>query len=227
MKLSVIIPVYNEKKTILEIVRQVKAVDLDKEILIVDDGSTDGTKEQLKSLEGDAEVRIFYHDTNRGKGSAIRTALEHVQGDLVIVQDADLEYDPQDYIKLVRPILEGKTQVVYGSRYLSKENLLPFTKFRMGVLLLNWLVKLLFGFNITDEATCYKVFKTELLKNLPLKCKKFEFCPEVTAKILKRGYRIIEIPISYSYRTVSEGKKIGWKDGLSAVLTLIKYRFLD
>jgi dolichol-phosphate mannosyltransferase len=227
MKLSVIIPVYNEKKTILEIVRQVKAVDLDKEILIVDDGSTDGTKEQLKSLEGDAEVRIFYHDTNRGKGSAIRTALEHVQGDLVIVQDADLEYDPQDYIKLVRPILEGKTQVVYGSRYLSKENLLPFTKFRMGVLLLNWLVKLLFGFNITDEATCYKVFKTELLKNLPLKCKKFEFCPEVTAKILKRGYRIIEIPISYSYRTVSEGKKIGWKDGLSAVLTLIKYRFFD
>jgi dolichol-phosphate mannosyltransferase len=227
MKLSVIIPVYNEKKTILEIVRQVKAVDLDKEILIVDDGSTDGTKEQLKSLEGDAEVRIFYHDTNRGKGSAIRTALEHVQGDLVIVQDADLEYDPQDYIKLVRPILEGKTQVVYGSRYLSKENLLPFTKFKMGVLLLNWLVRLLFGFNITDEATCYKVFKTELLKNLPLKCKKFEFCPEVTAKILKRGYKIIEIPISYRYRTVSEGKKIGWKDGLSAVLTLIKYRFLD
>jgi glycosyltransferase involved in cell wall biosynthesis len=227
MKLSVIIPVYNEKKTILEIVRQVKAVDLEKEMLIVDDGSTDGTKEVLKSLEGDEEIRIFYHDTNRGKGSAIRTALDHVQGDLVIVQDADLEYDPRDYTKLVRPIMEGKTQVVYGSRYLNQENPLPFTKFKIGVLLLNWLVKLLFGFHITDEATCYKVFKAELLKNLSLKCKKFEFCPEVTAKILKRGYKIIEIPISYRYRTVSEGKKIGWKDGLSAVVTLIKYRLFD
>jgi dolichol-phosphate mannosyltransferase len=227
MKLSVIIPVYNEKKTILKIVRQVKAVDLEKEILIVDDGSTDGTKEALKSLEGDEEIRIFYHDTNRGKGSAIRTALDHVQGDLVIVQDADLEYDPRDYTKLVRPIMEGKTQVVYGSRYLNQENLLPFTKFKIGVLLLNWLVRLLFGFHITDEATCYKVFKAELLKNLYLKCRKFEFCPEVTAKILKRGYKIIEIPISYRYRTVSEGKKIGWKDGLSAVVTLIKYRLFD
>ncbi len=227
MKLSVIMPAYNEKGTILEIVRKVKAVDLQKEILIVDDGSTDGTKEQLKSLEGDPEIRIFYHDTNRGKGSAIRTALDHVRGDLVIIQDADLEYDPQDYIKLVRPIMQGKTEVVYGSRYLSRENILPFTKFKIGVLLLNWLVKLLYRFPVTDEATCYKVFKADLLKGLSLKCKKFEFCPEVTAKILKRGHKIIEIPITYRYRTVEEGKKIGWRDGLSAVATLIKYRLFD
>ncbi len=220
-------PAYNEKGTILEIVRKVKAVDLQKEILIVDDGSTDGTKEQLKSLEGDPEIRIFYHDTNRGKGSAIRTALDHVRGDLVIIQDADLEYDPQDYIKLVRPIMQGKTEVVYGSRYLSRENILPFTKFKIGVLLLNWLVKLLYRFPVTDEATCYKVFKADLLKGLSLKCKKFEFCPEVTAKILKRGHKIIEIPITYRYRTVEEGKKIGWRDGLSAVATLIKYRLFD
>jgi glycosyltransferase involved in cell wall biosynthesis len=227
MKLSVIIPVYNEKQTILKIVRKVKAVDLEKEILIVDDCSTDGTREELKSLERDREIRIFYHDQNRGKGSAIRTALHHVQGDLVIVQDADLEYDPQDYVKLVRPIMEGKTEVVYGSRYLSKENILPFTKFKIGVLFLNWLVKVLYGFRTSDEATCYKVFKAELLKSLSLKCKKFEFCPEVTAKVLKRGHKIIELPISYRYRTVEEGKKIGWKDGLSAVLTLIRYRFFD
>jgi dolichol-phosphate mannosyltransferase len=227
MKLSVIIPVYNERDTILKIVRKVKAVDLEKEILIVDDGSTDGTREELKSLDKDREISIFYHDQNRGKGSAIRTALYHVQGDLVIVQDADLEYDPQDYVKLVRPIMEGKTKVVYGSRYLSKENILPFTKFKIGVLFLNWLVKVLYGFHITDEATCYKVFKAELLKSLSLKCKKFEFCPEVTAKILKRGHKIIEIPIGYRYRTVEEGKKIGWKDGLSAVITLIRYRFFD
>ena len=227
MKLSVIIPVYNEKQTILKIVRKVKAVDLEKEIMIVDDCSTDVTREELKSLERDREISIFYHDQHRGKGSAIRTALYHVQGDLVIVQDADLEYDPQDYVKLVRPIMEGKTKVVYGSRYLSKENILPFTKFKIGVLLLNWLVKVLYKFHITDEATCYKVFEAELLKSLSLKCKKFEFCPEVTAKVLKRGHKIIEIPISYRYRTVEEGKKIGWKDGLSAVLTLLRYRFLD
>jgi glycosyltransferase involved in cell wall biosynthesis len=205
----------------------VKAVGLEKEILIVDDCSTDGTRDELKSLERDREISVFYHDQNRGKGSAIRTALCHVQGDLVIVQDADLEYDPQDYVKLVRPIMEGETKVVYGSRYLSKENILPFTRFKMGVLFLNWLVKVLYGFHITDEATCYKVFEAELLKSLSLKCKKFEFCPEVTAKVLKRGHKIIEIPISYRYRTVEEGKKIGWKDGLSAVLTLIRYRFLD
>jgi dolichol-phosphate mannosyltransferase len=227
MKLSVIIPVYNEKQTILKIVRKVKAVGLEKEILIVDDGSTDGTKEELKSLEGDGEIRIFYHDANQGKGRAIRTALDHVKGDLVIVQDADLEYDPDDYAKLIDPIMAGRTDVVYGSRYLSKENILPFTRFKMGVLFLNWLVKVLYGFHITDEATCYKVFKTQLLKSLSLKCQKFEFCPEVTAKILKRGHRIIEIPIAYRYRTVEEGKKIGWRDGLSAVMTLIRYRFFD
>ena len=227
MKLSVIIPVYNEKRTILKIIQKVKAVDIEKQILIVDDGSTDGTREQLKSLERDEEISLFYHDTNWGKGKAIRTALDHVQGDLVIVQDADLEYDPQDYNKLVRPITEGKTEVVYGSRYLSKENILPFTRFKIGVLFLNWLVRVLYGFHITDEATCYKVFKTELLKSLSLKCNKFEFCPEVTAKILKRGYKIIEIPISYKYRTVMEGKKIGWKDGLSAMITLIRYRFFN
>lgn len=227
MKLSIIIPVYNEKNTILEIVRKVKAVDLKKEILIVDDGSTDGSKEQFKFLEGDEEIRIFYHDTNRGKGSAVRTALDHVQGDLVIIQDADLELDPQDYPRLIKPIQRGETEIVYGSRYLSKENIFPSFKLRMGVTILNWMVRLLYGVKITDEATCYKLFKTDILRSIPLKCKRFEFCPEVTAKILKRGYHIVEVPISYYYRSSKQGKKLGWIDGLEATWTLIKYRFVD
>ena len=227
MKLSVILPVYNEKNTIQEVIQKVMSVDVEKELIIVDDCSNDGTKELLKKFEGQEQIRILYHQENQGKGSAIRTALKHVTGDVVIIQDADLELDPQDYPELLKPILEGKTEVVYGSRYLKETNTLPPFRFRIAVHVLNFMVRILFGVKITDEATCYKLIKTELLKSIPLKCKRFEFCPEVTAKILKRKQKIVEVPISYNYRTVKQGKKIGFMDGLEAMWTLLKYRFKD
>ncbi len=227
MKLSVIMPAFNEIKTIREILKRIREVDIDKEILIVDDFSTDGTREFLESIEGDEDVRVFYHSQNMGKGSAIRTAISHVTGDVVIIQDADLEYDPNDYIKLVAPIKEGRASVVYGSRYSNPENELPFTRFKVAVLLLTALANILYGAGITDEATCYKVFRADVLKSIPLRCKRFEFCPEVTAKVRKRGHRIEELPISFKYRTVMEGKKIGWRDGVEAIVALLKYRFVD
>jgi glycosyltransferase involved in cell wall biosynthesis len=227
LKLSVIVPVYNEINTIQEILRRVKEVPIEKEILIVDDFSTDGTREYLKSLEGERGIRVFYHARNMGKGSAIRTAIANVGGDVVIIQDADLEYDPGDYQKLVAPIAEGKASVVYGSRYSNPENELPLTRFKIGVLVLTAMANLLYGAGITDEATCYKVFKADVIKRIPLKCKRFEFCPEVTAKVCKRGYRIEEVPISFKYRTIREGKKIGWRDGIEAVIALLKYRIMD
>lgn len=227
MKLSVIIPVYNEMRTIAEILRRVKLVDIPKEVIVVDDGSTDGTRDYLRSLESREGFKVLYQDKNMGKGAAIRKAIDHVSGDIVIIQDADLEYDPQDYRKVIAPIFEGRANVVYGSRYINPANDLPWTRYKVGVLALTAVANLLYGAGITDEATCYKAFKADVLKSLPLKCKRFEFCPEVTAKVRKRGYRIEEVPISFHYRTVKEGKKIGWKDGLEAVLTLIKYRFID
>jgi len=225
--LSVIVPVYNEVWTIEEILRRIKLVDIPKEVIIVDDGSTDGTRDYLRSVESEQNFKVFYHSKNMGKGAAIRTAISHVSGDIVIVQDADLEYDPQDYHGVTAPIVEGRASVVYGSRYIKPGNDLPFTRYKIGVLVLTAMANLLYGAGITDEATCYKAFKADVLKSLPLKCKRFEFCPEVTAKVRKRGYRIEEVPISFHYRTVKEGKKIGWKDGLEAILALIKYRFVD
>lgn len=227
MILSVIVPAYNEIRTIAEILRRIKAVDIAKEILIVDDGSTDGTRDYLRSLESQEGFKVFYQVQNMGKGAAIRRAISHVSGDIVIIQDADLEYDPRDYYEVIAPIIEGRASIVYGSRYINPENDLPFTRYKMGVLLLTAMANLLYGAGITDEATCYKAFKADVLKSLPLKCKRFEFCPEVTAKARKRGYRIEEVPISFHYRTAKEGKKIGWKDGLEAIFTLIKYRFVD
>ncbi len=227
MKLSVIIPVYNEKKTIRELLWRVRAAEIDKEIIVVDDFSTDGTRQYLESIQREPGVKVILHPSNMGKGCAIRTAIPHVTGDVVIIQDADLEYDPQDYTKLVRPILEGRTSVVYGSRYLNPDNELPLTRFKIAVLLLTAMANVLYNAGITDEATCYKVFKSDVLKGIPLKCKRFEFCPEVTAKLRKRGYRIEEVPISFKYRTTKEGKKIGWRDGVEAILTLLKYRFTD
>ncbi len=227
MILSVIIPVYNEIRTIEAILRRVKAVDIAKEIIIVDDGSTDGTREFLHSMENEKGFKVLFHAGNKGKGGAIRTAIPYVSGDIIIIQDADLEYDPQDYHKVIAPIIEGRASVVYGSRYSRLENYVPFTRYMMGVLLLTAMANVLFGARITDEATCYKAFRADVLKSLPLKCVRFEFCPEVTAKVRKRGYRITEVPISFHSRNVKEGKKIGWKDGLEAVLVLIKYRFID
>jgi len=231
MKLSVIIPVYNENATIRKVLDTVNKVDIPKEIIIVDDGSDDGTRELIVGLSMDGTKKCF-HSKNRGKGAAIRTGLEKVTGDIVIIQDADLEYDPREYHRLIRPILEGKAQVVYGSRLLG---LPPWRKvryhfyypFAFGVKLLNLLTRLLYGTRITDEATCYKVFKTKVIRNIQLKCKRFEFCPEITAKLCKKGYRIHEVPISYMGRTFQEGKKINWQDGIQAIYTLIKYRFMD
>ncbi|HHT9125899.1 MAG TPA: glycosyltransferase family 2 protein [Candidatus Brocadiia bacterium] len=226
MKLSVIIPVYNEEHTIVEIINRVKAVNINKEIIVVDDCSTDGTREILKSLSvSNNQIKLYFHETNSGKGSAIRTALQHISGDIVIIQDADLEYDPQDYHNLIEPIINGKGLVVYGSRMLS-HNLSNYShlSFLLGGLFLSWLTNILYKANITDEPTCYKAFRTDVIKDLNLKCKKFEFCPEVTAKILKKGIKICEVPISYNPRKKQEGKKTNWKDGVHAIWTLLKYR---
>ena len=231
MKLSVIIPVYNEKKSLINVIEQVNAVNIPKEIIVVDDGSHDGTRELLRDYAGSTVIKVF-HEKNRGKGAAIRTGLEYVTGDIVIIQDADLEYDPFEYPHLIQPILDGTAEVVYGSRFLGAQDLEKdffhiYFYFLIGVKFLNLLTYLLYQAKITDEATCYKVFKTDVLKSLNLKCERFEFCPEVTAKLLKKGHAIHEVPISYKGRHFDDGKKITWKDGIEAIYTLIKYRFMD
>jgi dolichol-phosphate mannosyltransferase len=225
--LSVIIPVYNEIRTIDEILRRVRAVDIAKEVIIVDDGSTDGTREFLRSVESEEGFKVIFHARNKGKGAAIRTAIPHVTEDIVIIQDADLEYDPRDYPRIIAPIVEGRAGVVYGSRHPRFRNYFPLTRFGAAGFLLTVMANILYGAGITDEPTCYKAFRADVLKGLPLKCERFEFCPEVTARLRKRGHRIHEVPISFRARSVKEGKKIGWKDGIEAVLVLIKYRFTD
>jgi len=221
------VPVYNERATLEALLLRVLAVPVDKEVVVVDDGSRDGTREVLAELATRLPIRALLHERNRGKGAAIRTALAEARGEIVIIQDADLEYDPEDYPRLIAPIVRGETNVVYGSRYLSHENPLPLTHFKVAVLLLNAMANLLYGTRLTDEATCYKVFRASLLKSLPLDCVRFEFCPEVTARVAKRGERILEIPIRYHYRTREQGKKIGWRDGFEAIWTLLRYRFSD
>jgi dolichol-phosphate mannosyltransferase len=225
LKLSVIMPVYNEIHTVREALRQVQEVDLEKEIIVVDDRSSDGTREILGQIANDG-VKVVYHAQNMGKGAAIKTALQHVTGDIIIIQDGDFEYNPADYHKLIEPIVEGRASVVYGSRFLGEIiNMHFFNYIANKILALT--ASLLFLTWITDEGTCYKVFKADLLKSLDLKCTGFDFCPEVTAKVCKRGYRIVEVPISYHGRSTEEGKKIRWRDGLKAFLTLIKYRLVD
>jgi len=227
-------PVYNEEKTIAEIIRRVKAVNLKKEIIIVEDGSTDKTKEILKEIikqndSGD-KITVINQRKRCGKGTAIRRALKEVTGDIIIIQDADLEYNPNDYDVLIEPIIKGEAGVVYGSRILgqsSKPKSLIGWYFYLGGRTLSILANLLYHTKITDEPTCYKVFKADLLKSVNLRCKGFEFCPEVTSKIAKRGIAIKEIPICTTSRTVKEGKKIRLKDWFIAVWTLIKYRFTN
>ena len=230
MKISVIVPAHNEERTIAEIIRRVKAVNLTKEIIVIDDASTDKTGHILDRVSREqnsgSPIKVIRHLRNQGKGAAIRTGLKEASGDIVIIQDADLEYDPQDYAGLIQPIIDEKTSVVYGSRCLSK-NRISSPGFFLGGKLLSFLTNLLYRAGITDEPTCYKVFKREVLQNLGLKCRRFEFCPEVTAKVRKRGYKIYEVPIHYYPRKIKEGKKIRFSDGLSAVWTLVKYRFVD
>jgi len=229
MKLSIIIPAYNEEATILKILRLIKKVYLGKikkEIIIIDDFSTDKTREILKKIR-DKNIKILYHQRNFGKGYAIRTGLKEVTGDIVIIQDADLEYNPEDYKKLIKPIIDKKTKVVYGSRNLNKKNRYSYLSFFLGGKLLTVLANFIYHIKITDEPTCYKVFSSDVLKQINLKCRRFEFCPEITAKISKKGFKICEVPISYYPRHKNQGKKINWRDGLEAVWTLVKYRFVD
>jgi len=223
MKLSIVIPVYNERDTVEEVLRQVKAVDLEKEVIVVDDGSIDGTREILKKIS-DPEVKIIFQPRNFGKGAAIRRGLEEVSGDYVIIQDADLEYDPQDFKKLLGPVFEKGAKVVYGNRFW-QEVLGQTLKTKLARVILTGLTNLLYGAGINDEATCYKLFKTEVIKDLDLQAERFEFCPEVTAKVCRKGLKIYEVPISYRPRGDEAGKKIKFRDGLTAIWTLLKYRF--
>ncbi len=224
MKLSVVIPVYNEKRTVEEVLRQVNAVDLEKEIIVVDDGSTDGTREVLKKIS-DPEIKIILQPGNFGKGAAIRRGLREVSGEYVIIQDADLEYDPQDFKKMLEPVFRDGAQVVYGNRFWQKVPGQTW-KTKLARIILTGMTNLLYGAGIHDEATCYKLFQTEIIQGLDLQAERFEFCPEVTAKVRRKGLKIYEVPISYTPRGDEAGKKIKFRDGLTAILTLLKYRFM-
>jgi glycosyltransferase involved in cell wall biosynthesis len=226
-KLSVIVPVYDERNTVVEIVRRMRAVDipLEREFVLVDDGSTDGTREVLRQLT-DSTVRVIYHEKNRGKGAAIRSGLEQVTGDLVLVQDADLEYDPEDWPKLLAPVLRGKAQVVYGSRFTGERRNMLFLHW-IGNRFLSLVTNVLYNTTLSDMETCYKLFDRSVLSGITLRSSRFDFEPEVTAKVLRRGIRIYEVPISYAGREFHEGKKITWRDGVVALWTLVKYRFVD
>ncbi len=232
LKLSIIIPIYNEYNNIDEVIKRIKAVKLpeevaDIEMILVDDGSVDGTSKKLEKYKNDKTIVVHQSRINFGKGTATRVGLTYVSGDIVLIQDADLEYDPNDYPKLLEPFINGQAKVVFGSRFMNQKKRLE------GMAIQNWLANvllrlatnILYGSHLTDEATAYKMFDTEVLKSLNLKSKRFEFCPEVTAKVLKQKHKIIEVPISYVGRTVEEGKKIKWYDGFEAIWTLIKYRF--
>ena len=225
MILSVIIPVFNEADTIDEILKRVEAVPLAKEIIVIDDFSTDGTQEMLARLVEQYEgLRVIYHKRNKGKGFAIRTGLEQVTGEMVIIQDADLEYNPNEYPKLVRPIVEGRADVVYGSRFIGggEHRVLYFWHY-VGNRFLTLLSNMFTNLNLTDMETCYKVFRSDLIKGIRLEQNRFGFEPEITAKVARTGCRIYEVGISYSGRTYEEGKKIGWKDGVQAIWCIIKY----
>lgn len=229
MKVSVIIPVYNERQTVAECVRNVLAVEIADEILLVDDGSTDGTRELYPELETlDPAIRVILHEQNRGKGAAVRTGFAAAAGDIFLIQDADLEYDPRDYPSLIRPIAEGKTTVVYGSRFRGGPSKTMFFLHMLGNKFLTLVTNILYDTILTDMETCYKVFRADVVKDIPLRARGFEFEPEITAKLLKRGHRIYEVPISYNGREFDEGKKIRpWRDGSLALWSLIKYRFVD
>jgi len=223
--LSILIPVYNEAATVAATIRRVRAVDLPipREIIVVDDGSADETWPLLQSLQ-ESDLKIFRHARNMGKGAALRTALRYARGNFAVVQDADLEYSPSDLPAIIAPLLAGEADMVYGSRFLGRaEGMKP--TFRLGNWLLAWTATLLFGRRVTDEATCYKAFRADLLRDMDLRCTGFEFCPEVTAKAFRRGARYREVPISYEARGASEGKKITWRHGFEALWTLVKYRF--
>jgi glycosyltransferase involved in cell wall biosynthesis len=227
MKLSVVIPVYNEKNTILNILECVRRVNLPKELIVVDDCSTDGTSEILRSLPPSDDLTIILKPINAGKGAALRTGFGAVSGDIVVIQDADLEYDPAEYPRLIQPILDNKADVVYGSRFLGGPHRVLLFWHSVGNHFLTTLSNMMTDLNLTDMETCYKVFRADVLKKITLRENRFGFEPEFTAKVSKARFRIYEVPISYSGRDYTEGKKIGWKDGFAAIFAIIRYRFFN
>ena len=245
MNLSIVVPVYNEVETLREILSRVRQVEvvmqvdfgpfshleqpmrLDKEILVVDDGSDDGSRDVVREEEAAGHVRAFYHARNDGKGAAVRTGFQHATGDFILIQDADLEYDPREYRTLVQPLLEGRARVVYGSRFRGGPSKAMFFSHMLGNRFLTLVTNVLYDTIITDMETGYKCFCADVVRSIPLRARGFELEPELTAKVLKRGHRIYEVPISYTGREFDEGKKITWRDGFKALWTLIKYRFVD
>lgn len=226
-KISILIPVYNEAATLEAILKKVEAADfcgLEKEVILIDDYSTDGTRDIYPNLP----YKVFYHDFNQGKGAALRTGFENVTGDIIVIQDADLEYEPADYSPLIKLIIDGHADVCYGTRLAGGK---PSRSFMFTHLLgnkfLSLLTNILYGSTLTDMETCYKAFKADFIKGIQIKSNRFDFEPEITAKVLKRGARLYELPVSYYGREFSEGKKITWKDGIHAIIALIKYRFTD
>ncbi len=228
MKLSIIIPVFDENGTIQEVIDRVRGIDvgMEREIVIVDDGSRDGTQEILKTLDH-PDVRTFFHEKNQGKGAALRTGVSHARGDIVLIQDADLEYDPADYPTLLKPLLDGRADAVYGSRFLGGPHRVLFFWHYVGNKFLTTLSNMMSNLNLSDMETCYKVIKKDCLDRIDLKSKRFGIEPEITIKLAKLKAKIFEVPISYSGRDYSEGKKIGWKDGIAAIFHIIRFKFFD
>ena len=229
--LTILMPVYNEAQTLREIVARVEQVSLDgvrKELVIVDDGSTDGTREILQELARAGQHKIYYHGHNMGKGAALRTALTYATGEIILIQDADLEYDPREYAELIQPILEGRADVVYGSRLSGGKVARAFNFWHyVGNKMLTLATNILYNSILTDMETCYKVFRADVIKNIRIRSNRFDFEPEITAKVLRRRHKLYEMPISYYGRDFSEGKKITWRDGFAALWALVKYRFVD
>lgn len=233
MKLSVVIPIYNEEATLLDILQRVRETPFDKEIILIDDCSQDSTRSILKELEGDEDLKILYHEVNQGKGAALRTGFEHATGDVVLIQDADLEYDPGEYPDLLEPIEKGLADVVYGSRFKgARMARVHLYWHQMANQFLTWLSNMLTNLNLSDMETCYKVFRREVLQDLDLKSNRFGFEPEITAKIARKRLdgkrvRVYEVPISYYGRDYADGKKIGWKDGVAAMWHIIRFNLFS
>ncbi|NQU10573.1 glycosyltransferase family 2 protein [bacterium] len=225
MKVSFIVPVYNEERNVLEVIRRLKELPLEKEIVVVDDGSFDSTPVVLQQFKDDPEVVIHLSQLNFGKGTAIRVGLKYAKGDIIAIQDGDMEYDVRDYLKILALFGDSSVQVVYGSRFRGKVRSRMIWRYWFGNMLLRFLANLLYRANITDEATAYKAFRRAVIMDIPLQCRRFEFCPEITAKLRRRGHVIHEVPISYDPRSIAEGKKIRTRDGLIAIWTLVRLRF--